>query len=156
MALARRYLHREELPGALVTSRAELAAASAAITDLAAEAADANPFFEPAFLLPSLELVGDDWGVYLVGDAGNRLIGMFPFARTRTAPGFEALTSLVLPHSPHGYLGTPLLRAGREAEAVDALLDALELGALGCLLLDFRLIAKDSVAYAALRERLAT
>src|SRR3954468_2296798 len=114
MAIARQYLHHEELPAALVTSRAELAAASGAIADLAAAASDANPFFEPAFLLPSLDLVKDDWAVFLAGDAGNRLIGLFPFARTRTAPGFEALTSLALPHSPHsphGYLGTPLLRA---------------------------------------------
>src|SRR3954469_11298567 len=155
MAIARQYLHHEELPAALVTSRAELTAASGAIADLAAAASDANPFFEPAFLVPSLELVKDDWAVFLAGDAGNRLIGLFPFARTRTAPGFEALTSLVLPHSQHGYLGTPLLRAGREAEAIDGLLDALELGALGYLLLDFRLLARNSAAYAALRGRLA-
>jgi CelD/BcsL family acetyltransferase involved in cellulose biosynthesis len=155
MAIARQYLHPEELPAALVTSRAEVAAASGAIADLAAAASDANPFFEPAFLVQSLDLAKDDWAVFLAGDAVNRLIGLFPFARTRTAPGFEALTSLVLPHSPHGYLGTPLLRAGREAEAIDGLLDALELGALGCLLLDFRLLARDSAAYAALRGRLA-
>src|SRR5918911_5145133 len=119
MAIARRYLYPEELPGTLVTSRAELAAAAGAIADLAAAASDANPFFEPAFLLPGLELVGEDWAVYLAGDAGNRLIGVFPFICTKTPPGFVALTSLVLPHSPHTYLGTPLLRAGREAEAID-------------------------------------
>lgn len=89
----------------------------AQLRDLAAHASQPNPFFEEWHLLPSLEALDPKGEVrlfWLVDDAG-RALGMLPLKRELAYYGRP------LPHwrnwmHANCFLGTPLVRAGHEAE----------------------------------------
>ena len=91
---------------------------------LASEALEPNPFYEPWMLLPALEALstGQELRVALVW-RGERLVGLFPFQRIARYKGLPA-TALVAWRHPHCLLCTPLVRASNARYAVDALLDA--------------------------------
>ncbi len=91
---------------------------------LAAEAAEPNPFFEPEYALPAADLIG------------GRQLGL---AVVREADGWSACLPVHRPRRWHRvplgclatwqhrycYLGTPLIRSGREEAAVATLTRAL-------------------------------
>ena len=91
---------------------------------LAREALEPNPFYEPWMLLPALEAfsAGQDLRVALVW-RGERLVGLFPFQRIARYRGLPAAALAAWRH-PHCLLCTPLVRASNARYAVDALLDA--------------------------------
>ena len=67
----------------LLRDRQSLAAIVRPWEDLAANALEANPFYEPWMLLPALWARGDDdFECISVWDDG-KLIGLFPFERRR-------------------------------------------------------------------------
>jgi len=96
-----------------------LAAHVAAWEELAAHVAEPNPFYEPWMLLPALRRPGARFELVLVYADAVRLIGLFPLerlARFKRLP----LSALRLWSHSHCYLRTPLLRCGRESEALEA------------------------------------
>jgi CelD/BcsL family acetyltransferase involved in cellulose biosynthesis len=96
-----------------------LAAHVAAWDGLAAQTADPNPFYEPWMLLPALGRPEARFEMVLIYAGAGCLIGLFPLerlARYRHLP----LSALRLWSHPYCYLRTPLLRRGRESEALEA------------------------------------
>ena len=100
----------------------ELAARAAECEELAASAAEPNPFYEPFMLLPALRCFGKGVEVALIdgphasGAKDRReLCGLFPVVRRRGR--------LELWRHPYCYLTAPLLRRGQERAAVAAWLD---------------------------------
>jgi len=86
--------------------------------DLAAHAAEANPFYEPWMLLPALRAFAQARRVEVIlVRRGGALIGLFPVAYQR---GRAELW-----RHPYCYLTAPLVRAGCERAAIGAWLDAL-------------------------------
>ena len=99
--------------------------------DLAANAVEANPFYEPWMLLPALEAAAPRQALSLVlvfaeNAAGRgRLIGLFPLERVLLR---RALPLHVLRLWRHAlcYLCTPLLRRGCERECLEGFFSWLE------------------------------
>ncbi len=93
----------------------------AAWNDLAAQAVEPNPFFEPELLVPAANLYsGVELG--LIETAGGELVGALPLRRVRRWRRVPAACLWVWRH-PEGYLGTPLLSPDAPAAAMGALLD---------------------------------
>jgi CelD/BcsL family acetyltransferase involved in cellulose biosynthesis len=96
--------------------------------DLAANAAEVNPFYEPWMLLPALEAAAAPEALQLVlvtaeDRAGRQcLIGLFPLERVPR----RALRVLRLWRHALCYLCTPLLRRGRERECLEGFFGWLE------------------------------
>ncbi len=136
-----------------------LRAVAAAWAELEARALEPNPFFGPGFLLPLLEARGWLPGlrVLLCRDAGGALLVFLPVIRGGLGPGSSVptLRSAYTPAQPHGFLGTPLVRSDRAAEALDLLLDALDRGLPGCRLLELFGHAADGPFAELLERRLA-
>lgn len=103
---------------AVLRGARELEAQSADWEDLAAQAVEQNPFYEPWMLLPALEATGAAPETVLV-HAGGRLIGLFPLERRPRHHGLP-LGELRLWRHALCYLCTPLVRSGFEREALDA------------------------------------
>ena len=82
---------------------------------LAREALEPNPFYEPWMLLPALRAyaAGQDLRVALVW-RGERLVGLFPFQRLARYKGLPAAALAAWRH-PHCLLCTPLVRARQRA-----------------------------------------
>ncbi|MGH2898137.1 MAG: hypothetical protein ACRDMZ_05635, partial [Solirubrobacteraceae bacterium] len=99
----------------------------AAWQDLVAHVAEPNPFFEPHALLPSWrQLPGADLQVVLVW-APNPLpgqpailVGLFPIVREPRFKGLPLTAYATWTHL-YAYLATPLVRADRASEAIEAL-----------------------------------
>ena len=88
---------------------------------LAADAYEANPFYEPDFLLPAAEHLGLAQMRLLVAGSGERWTGCAPVLPLRWRPQIPALMAW---HGMYAYLCTPLL--GRDdVEAALAALVAL-------------------------------
>jgi len=86
--------------------------------DLAASAAEPNPFYEPFILLPALRaFAGRERVEVVLAERGGVLCGLFPvvFRRGRAE----------LWRHPYCYLTAPLLRRGVERAAIRCWLDAL-------------------------------
>lgn len=92
--------------------------------ELARGAAEPNPFFERAFLRPSLRHLGEDGTRLLTVWQGARLVGLLPVGRRR---GYARMPLRLLVNwaHPNMFLGTPLVLAGRE--------EAFWRAALACL-----------------------
>jgi hypothetical protein len=100
--------------------------------ELARTASEPNPFFEPWHFLPALETFPNERHrrfllIYgqperLAGGAlaPAPLIGFVPMTCRRLFPGAPICVSDMWTH-PYCFLATPLLRAGREDEALDLL-----------------------------------
>lgn len=126
---------------------------------LARSALEPNPFFHPGFLLPLLEELG--WpagaGFILVRETHGALLALWPAALARRGPGglVPVLRSAYNPAPIHGLLATPLLHRERAPEALDAVLDALDRGALPAKLVESVGHAEDGPFGRLLAERLA-
>jgi len=98
-----------------------LAAIIPAWQGLAADACEANPFYEPWILLPALQAQGAAHFRCLLAWDGDALLGFFPFERQRRYKGLPVATLASWRHSTH-LLCTPLVRAGAAVECLKALL----------------------------------
>src|SRR5690242_6566051 len=105
----------------VVREPARLAAIVPAWEALAANACEANPFYEPWILLPALTAQPDaEFRCVLVWDA-EQLAGFFPFERQRRYKGMPIATFASWRHRSY-LLCTPLLRAQAPADCLRALL----------------------------------
>lgn len=113
----------------LVTDLSALAHHVPAWEDLANNAAEANVFYEPWMLLPAVEQLRGHKDLLFVlvheGQPGGRLLGLFPLER-QWRPWPLPVRTLTLWRHTHCYLCTPLVRAGHEADCVQALFDWLK------------------------------
>lgn len=97
-----------------------LAAHRPAWRDLAAHAAEPNPFYEPALLLPALRHLREGRRVRCVlVYRGGELCGLFPVVRRRALPRVP-WPALSLWDHRHCFLAVPLVRP----DGIDATLDA--------------------------------
>jgi CelD/BcsL family acetyltransferase involved in cellulose biosynthesis len=133
----------------VVRDREALEAIVPAWEELAAQACEANPFYEHWILLPALRAQGAGSGFrcVLVWEA-ERLIGLFPFERTLTLKGLPAATLTSWRHRSY-LLCTPLVRADAAAECLQALFDWLPQEAA---IAEFRYIPSDGAFHSALSE----
>jgi CelD/BcsL family acetyltransferase involved in cellulose biosynthesis len=106
----------------VLRDRAALAAIVPAWEELAANALEPNPFYEPWILLPALRAqgVGEDFCCPSVWHEG-KLIGLFPFQRRGRFKGLPIATLSSWRHSAY-LLCTPLVRRDAAGAAVRALL----------------------------------
>lgn len=119
----------EPAPAVIVGNSDQLERHAAAIDRLAAQATDANPFYEPWFMLPLLKAFGRRQrlcALLVYASAGTELLGFFPFERTlfhRRLP----LPCLRLWRDPEHWVlrSTPLIREGALGMCVAALTDWL-------------------------------
>jgi CelD/BcsL family acetyltransferase involved in cellulose biosynthesis len=110
-----------------VCSHAALLAHAAAWDDLAAHAADPNPFYERSALVPALAALPDGrsvevvlvWAPNPLPKQPAILCGLFPIVRRTSWKGMPLRTIATWKHL-YNYLGTPLVRADRAAEVLDA------------------------------------
>jgi CelD/BcsL family acetyltransferase involved in cellulose biosynthesis len=87
---------------------------------LAAEAAEPNPFFEPEFVLPAVRHLGSGRERLVVVQHGERWTACLPVSsEKRPVPHLEALT-----HA-HAFCSTPLVADGHVEGATDALVEFL-------------------------------
>jgi len=125
---------------------------------LAANAIEPNPFYEPALLLPALrELRGDaDVEIALVfrdeGRPTARLIGLFPFERRPRYRGFPIPTLRLWKHL-HAFLCTPLVDATCAGASLRGLFRGLA-ASREAALVDFAFCAADGAFAAAFAESL--
>lgn len=129
--------------------------------DLAANALEANVFYEQWMLMPALESFGHkDLLVVLVfivpktGPPSEPLLcGLFPFERNKLWQklGFSAFS---LWEYIHCYLCTPLVRAEYALECLEALFDWMSADSRGAMLLHFPNIAGTGLFYQALVDHL--
>ncbi|MEM9168743.1 MAG: GNAT family N-acetyltransferase [Pseudomonadota bacterium] len=119
--------------------------------DLAAAAADPNPFFDPMMLEPAVRAFGSGGAELLTVRDGRRLIGLAPFQRAVRFGKFPSL-HLSTYDFPHLYYGAPLVRAGEEDRFVDALYDWLD-SADGVDFLSLPLMRTASPVFRAMRAR---
>jgi CelD/BcsL family acetyltransferase involved in cellulose biosynthesis len=126
----------------------------AAWEDLAAHALEPNPFYEPWMLVPAWRAFGRGLGlrfVFVYQDEPKnpgRLCGFFPLLRRRT----RGVPVLGLWQHLHCFLGTPLLRAGRARECLDALLDWARRDRRGAALLELKQVTAEGPFHRALIE----
>lgn len=113
-----------------VESHAALLTHAAAWDDLAANAADPNPFYERSALLPALASLPDGkevevvlvWAPNPLPKQPAILCGLFPLVRRARWKGIPLRTLATWKHL-YNYLGTPLVRAERAAEVLDVFFD---------------------------------
>jgi CelD/BcsL family acetyltransferase involved in cellulose biosynthesis len=113
-----------------VEPHAALLTYAAAWDDLAAAAADPNPFYERSALLPALAAVPEGksvevvlvWAPSPLPKQPRILCGLFPIVRRSSWKGAPLRTIVTWKHL-YSYLGTPLVRADRTGEVLDAFLD---------------------------------
>ncbi len=133
----------------------------AAADDLAADAVEANVFYEPWMLRPALEaftagrrlVFVQVWGANPAGGA-PRLHGLFPLERRGRWRRLPVSAAHLWRHE-HCYLCTPLIRRERAAECLDAFLRWLRADARGAALLEADLLPADGPFAALLDEALA-
>jgi CelD/BcsL family acetyltransferase involved in cellulose biosynthesis len=118
--------------------------------DLARATLEPNPFYEHWMLRPAIAAfaTAHDMSVVLVW-SGERLDGLFPFARVARYKGLPASALASWQHS-HTLLCTPLVRADAAAACLEALFDWLETP-----LVEWRYLAAGEPFHCALRAALA-
>jgi CelD/BcsL family acetyltransferase involved in cellulose biosynthesis len=123
----------KEQPGAALIATMQIALADplrlpdeAAWADLADNACEPNPFFTPWFLKPALDHLSEGRKIWLATlSDGVRLHGLFPMA-IRSHYGRMPAAHVGNWAHYQCFLGTPLIRAGMEADFWRALLLALD------------------------------
>jgi CelD/BcsL family acetyltransferase involved in cellulose biosynthesis len=109
--------------------------------ELVDEALDPNPFYEPHALLSAWRALAVELEVVLVWAPNPlpgqppHLVALVPLVRHRRYRG-APIAALATWRHFYAYLGTPLVRAGRAAEALDALFDWLPSSGAMLLALD--------------------
>ncbi len=126
--------------------------------DLAVEALEPNPFYEPWMLLPALGGLakGSDVRVVLVltEDQGEPVLcGVFPLERRDRYKGLPVAAFSLWRHI-YCALCTPLIRRDCARECLDAFLDWLD-SERGCSLMDFNLVSGEGPFHKLLNECLA-
>jgi CelD/BcsL family acetyltransferase involved in cellulose biosynthesis len=127
--------------------------------DLAADAAEPNPFHEPWMLLPALDAFGAGAALRFVlayaaphpqgrGEA-PLLCGFFPLEQRPRYRGLP-VRHLGLWRYKHGFLGTPLVRRGYTEQCMLALSDWLATDPRGASAMEWREITADGRFFAAL------
>jgi CelD/BcsL family acetyltransferase involved in cellulose biosynthesis len=111
---------------AAFVDRAGAAALEPAWRDLAESAAEPNPFYAPALLLPALDAFSADAPrLAIVRDDNARLIALAPLAPMRGYSRLPVRYVATWKH-PHCFFAAPLLRKGCEKDALAALFDLAE------------------------------
>ena len=130
--------------------------------DLARHAAEPNPFHESWFLVAAVQAFGRDADlrfvlVYADAFPGGlpQLCGFFPLERARRMRALP-LGHLRLWTPAHASLGTPLLRKGHEAVALEALHDWLRDDDDGAAVMEWGQVHADGPVHAALARCEAT
>lgn len=149
----------EPSPVVVMGNSEQLERHAVAIERLAAQSADANPFYEPWFMVPLLKAFGrrQRLCVLLVyTSAGTDLLGFFPFERTlfhRRLP----LPCLRLWRDPKHWVlrSTPLIREGALGMCVAALIDWLSRSPDSPRLIDLAQLPASSAFAQALAGQLA-
>jgi CelD/BcsL family acetyltransferase involved in cellulose biosynthesis len=118
--------------------------------DLTARAAEPNVFYEPAFALNAMPAFGRGVGAILVWDGDGRLLGLFPFRRSRFP--LARLTGWTHPYAP---LGTPLVDRDALAPVFAAALDYIAADPRLPKLMLMPLMRADGTVMAALDAALA-
>src|SRR5215210_1629599 len=102
---------------AVLRDRAALKAIVPEWQDLAANAVEPNPAYEPWMLLPALEAFGGDADLRIAAVRhGGELVGLFPLQLERRYKGI--LPTLSSWTHPHCMLCVPLVRANRATEVL--------------------------------------
>lgn len=122
----------KEVVSCELVSPARCAALEVPWQDLVAHAVEPNPFYEPWMVLPAVEHLPTSgelrflfvWGQPASAHLGRpRLLGLFPLVEQSAGPLKGSLYTMW--QHRYSYLGTPLVRRGREREVVQALFDWL-------------------------------
>lgn len=122
---------------------------------LVARAAEPNPFFEPWFLVPSLEQWGAAGRIKVKGwFHDGRLAGLMPVARRASYYGHHVTHVSGWLHA-NAFCGVPLVAAGLEEEFWRALLAHFDRSARQALFLHLPLLPADGPVDAALERVLA-
>ena len=135
----------------IVRDARELEKFSSAWMELARDAADPNPFYEPWWLIPSLRHLSSGREMLFVfifapdpdcTTRSEKLCGMFPF---ELAPNYRGLPSRVLRllRPTYNRLCTPLVHRGFVTECVSSLLDWTEHSPDSAPLVEFRFITGE-------------
>ncbi len=136
----------------------QLAQHAAAIERLAGHCVDANPFYEPWFMLPLLKAFGRRQRLCLLlvyGMAGTDLLGFFPFERALFHPRLPLLCLRLWRDPQHWVLrSTPLVHEGALATCVATLMDWMANDASGARLLDLPHLPASSAFAQALASQL--
>lgn len=127
--------------------------------DLAVEALEPNPFYEPWMLIPALRALatGKDLRVVLVltvNEGEPVLCGVFPLEKKQR---YKKLPVAAFSLWQHIYcpLCTPLIRVSYARECMDAFLNWLA-SERGCALMDFNLVSGDGPFHELLNDCLTT
>ena len=120
---------------------------------LADSAVEPNPFFEPAFVLPSARQLGQPDVALLVAESADEWTACMPVARRRMWRGTPALGTVGWAHL-YSFLGTPLIAPGEPDEAAAALV-AASVAARGSGFLGLPLLGTDGRVGAALDQAVA-
>lgn len=138
-------------PHAVLRSAHEaIDALAAEWAELAAEAAEPNPFAEHWFVAVSLRTLGAGRDIRLIeARRGGRLIGVLPVSLER---GYAHLPVRFVQnwYHDHAFLGTPLVAAGEEAAFWAAALATLDASDWAPNFLHLRGIAEDGPVFRAL------
>jgi CelD/BcsL family acetyltransferase involved in cellulose biosynthesis len=120
--------------------------------DLAARATEPNSFFEPWFLLPSIEAFGPDTGlIVLTYWRRSALVGLLPLVTARDYYGYT------LPHKAtwlheNAFCGAPLIAKGHEAGFWRAVLARLDQAPGAALFAHFPALPADGPCCRALTQ----
>jgi CelD/BcsL family acetyltransferase involved in cellulose biosynthesis len=126
--------------------------------DLARDALEPNPFYEPWMLMPALRGLATDKDLSVVLvltiDQGEPLLcGVFPLEKHSRYKGLPVAAFSLWRHI-YCALCTPLIRRGYERECLNAFLDWLD-EERGCSLMDFNLVSGEGPFHELLHECLA-
>jgi CelD/BcsL family acetyltransferase involved in cellulose biosynthesis len=139
----------------VVEDPAALAAHVAGWEDLAADATDPNPFYEPWMLLPALEAFAQGISLQFAlvyaeqRGAAPLLCGFFPLERVSRYRGLP-VSHLRMWRHRHCFLGTPLVRRGYARQCLRALGDWLGGDRRGAATMLWSEITGDAAFFAAL------
>lgn len=137
----------------LIDPRGNLDRLIPAWRQLAEATGEPNPFFEEWMLRPALaHLPGGHSAKLLAIYQGSQIIGLMPLRIRRHYRGLPVKSAEVWTHI-HGFLSTPLLRAGHETAAIEGALAALR--EQGVFVVRFRHAAADGPFAAALDKLIA-
>ena len=143
----------------VVEDPAALAAHVGAWEDLAADALDPNPFYEPWMLLPALEAFGRGARLQFVLAYAERrgspplLCGFFPLERVSSYRGLP-VRHVRLWRYLHCFLGTPLVRRGYANLCLRSLQEWLAQDPRGAAAMEWREVTGDGRFFAALTAAL--
>jgi len=133
---------------ALIRGREALVELAPAWEELATQALEPNPFYEPWMLLPALECFDTDGKVELAAVwSDQRLDAVVPLERLRRYKGFPLRAAAAWRHR-HCLLGTPLVRAGCAVQSLKTLLAWLREADEGAALLSLSYLPEGPFLHA--------